>query len=317
MGFKENILQAFAELSPKFDLSKAQIENDKGAIALSTLLSKRCGLALVEYIAKELDGGKKPLFFTNNTVNNSTLTGLIEKFYSLDKSDVYTPLIHIFNLFDSGKIESSREEIHEAISSLAKTDAIEDKETVFRMCQQCHGALEEATASCPSCGCCEYFEIDKLKLSDGAKKAIKDNQFLEIYAKICMQNAGIELIGWPFGKNGEKAYTSIRYQVDGDNPELDVHGIAKPLGIIFCEAKTVPNITQNELRKVENTYDTMQKRINALTKSENKYVRIFITTGRFDGNISLISYQSRSWVFIEREQISNLENEFIKVRESL
>src|SRR5690606_35227069 len=94
------------------------------------------------------------------------------------------------------------------------------------------------------------------------KTILSNGQYLEIYVKHCLRDTGVELIGYPIDQKGKKAFTNIRYQIDGDAIEVDVHGIASPLTLLLCEAKTSVKIQANELRRVEGLYDRLVEKIN-------------------------------------------------------
>jgi len=112
--------------------------------------------------------------------------------------------------------------------------------------------------------------------------------------KHCLRETGIELIGYPVNQKNQKAFTNIRYQVDGDAIEVDVHGIASPLTLFLCEAKTSAKIPSNELRRVEGLYDRLVDKINTMSGRQFSVLKLFIITGEFDGNISQSAYKRKA-----------------------
>jgi hypothetical protein len=65
INIRDQLLGAFAALAPQTDNTKAILEVDPSAVAISRLLSEPQGLMLVEYILEKLECGKKPIYSMN------------------------------------------------------------------------------------------------------------------------------------------------------------------------------------------------------------------------------------------------------------
>jgi hypothetical protein len=132
-----------------------------------------------------------------------------------------------------------------------------------------------------------------------------------------LQSIGVELIGYPVNKEAKQAFTNIRYQVDGDILEVDVHGIALPITLLLCEAKTSMKISPNELRRVEGLYDRLVEKINNISGRRFAVIKLFVITGEFDGNISQSSYKRKGWELLDRTSIENLKDVLKEIQRGL
>jgi len=65
MGIKEEIIEALEALNPQIDRGKALLELDESALVIARLLKEPMGLALAEYISKDLEYGKYPIYSMN------------------------------------------------------------------------------------------------------------------------------------------------------------------------------------------------------------------------------------------------------------
>ena len=267
------------------------------------------GLPLIEFIASELDNGKLPLYSTDSHINESEMAEIIDGNFSDQRDDILNPLLQLFSLLNCGSGEVKRDEMFEVIFSLSKTAAIKEREVVFSICRACLCGLPQEDRQCPDCGSKNFHEVSKFKFADGVKKVLKNNQFLEIYAKECMKKEDIEPIGWNIDNTGKKAYTSITYQIDGEPIEIDAHGIANPISLILVEVKTQGKIVLNDLRRMENLYDKLMKKVNERTGRKNSFAKIFIISGQFDTNIPVGQYRKRNWEFIDGVGIPKLKEE--------
>ena len=132
-----------------------------------------------------------------------------------------------------------------------------------------------------------------------------------------MNRSGIEPIGWNIDGNGEKVYTSIEYQVEGERIDIDVLGISQPIAILLCEAKTTKKVIMNDIRRVENIFDRSIMKIKELTGRAVQYLKFFIITGEFDRNIPKGAYKRKMWELIDRNKISNLTEEFSRIQSEI
>jgi hypothetical protein len=213
--------------------------------------------------------------------------------------------------------ENAAKATYDALRKVESSEAITSRKFVTNVCMNCYSVLNEGTFQCTQCGRDEVLTVSSISLAANAKTALKNGQYLELYTKECLSRSGVELIGWEVDKRGTKACTSVKYQIDGEQIDVDVHGIAEPLALILCEVKTSEKISMNELRRVEDLFDRLSERIDKLTGRNFKYLKVFIITGEFDQNISLGAYKRKYWELMGRASIVNLVEELRKAQNEL
>ncbi|MDY6965566.1 MAG: hypothetical protein SVM80_06285 [Halobacteriota archaeon] len=316
MTLKEEIPGILSELKPNHDKTKAILEHNKSAKAFSLILGEEKGVELIEYISEELNKGKMPLYSLNRFIGRSEFQRLIETFYNEKNDDVLNillPAYHQLWLDD----EDSAKAIFELLKKLETSPARRTVEFVLCVCLECHTfSTTNEGDMCNGCGVDNLMRIYAVQLSDSAKDVLKNGQFLEIYAKHCLKKSGIELIGWDNDKK-HSICTSISYQIEGEDIEIDVHGITDPIGLLLCECKTSNKITMNELRRVESIYNRLTNKIADLLGRTISYPKVFVITGGFDSNIPIGSYRRKEWILLDRSKIQNLSDEFNKILQEL
>lgn len=318
MDLKDELIAALKALDPQVDETKAKLELDAPAVAIALLLSEPLGLALVEYIINELEYGENPVYSTTKFVEQAQLERLIECFYTSQVSQALGVLLSLYHQCWVGRqggdapMESFR-----VLKKLEGSDAIGSRTVALNVCLDCCISLNRGSQACDQCGGSNLFQVHKLFLAESARTVIKRGQYLEIYVKECLRKSGVELIGWPLGKHGHKAYTSIRYQVEGERVDVDAHGISQPLALLLCEVKTSQRVLMNELRRVESLLDRLINRLNESSGRSFNHLKFFVTTGEFDRNIHVGSYRRKNWELIDRPLIPGLTEYFTKIQSEL
>jgi hypothetical protein len=316
MGLQEQLLDTLQALAPQVvDKNRASLELEASALAVSTILSEPQGLALVEYIIVELECGKKPIYTMNKLLEKTRFDQLVERFYISGNQTALSALLPLYyQLWVEPRQDKDTDTFYQTLRKLEGSEAVESTATVLSVCLDCPHTSEKALGTCPECGNNDILEIHALSLAQPARAVLKNGQYLEIYAKEALRKSGIDLIGYEVDKTGKKAYTSIRYQIEGEEIDVDVHGIsAKPLALLLCEAKTSQKVIMNELRRVEGLFKRLIDKIHTLSGRDFSCLSLLITTGEFDQNIPIGAYRRKNWELIDRSSIPNLTERLQKI----
>lgn len=319
MSLNSELQDTLASLKPYIDSTKAKLELDTAAISICHILSDRYGLYWLEYLLESIDDRKFFLYSLDRYVQKSRLESLIEQLYK-SKEQRYLKALLTFYHQMFGENVSITDDPSAKFSTLKKIEslaAIKSNEMLAGYCLTCSTACDGQFVECSQCGSNNVLNINKITFLPGVKTILSNGQYLEIYVKHCLRDTGVELIGYPIDQKGKKAFTNIRYQIDGDAIEVDVHGIASPLTLLLCEAKTSVKIQANELRRVEGLYDRLVEKINTLSGRNFTVLRLFIITGEFDRNISQNAYKRKGWELIGRKNIEVLKDVLKEIQAGL
>lgn len=317
MSLKSDLLDTLEMLNPYIDPTKGQLEGADAAKSISTFLSQDEGLYWLEYIISKLGCGKFPLYVANKFVSKNKLDSVVENLYKSNKLDTLKFLLLYYHQFFGHEESNDDNRKFGALKKLANSAAVQSQTIVVSFCLQCFYASDNQFQICPQCNNDDVFSISSILLLPQAKTVLKNGQYLEIYTKQCFQESGVELIGYSIDPKGKKAFTNVRYQVDGDQMEVDIHGIATPLTLLLCEVKTVAKIASNELRRVDGLYDHLIEKINTVSARKFAVLKIFVITGEFDINISESAYKRKNWELIDRSKIQNLTTLLKEIQVSL
>lgn len=319
MSLNSELQNTLAALKPYIDSTKAKLELDNAAISICHILSDRYGLFWLEYILESIEDRRFFLYSSDRYVQKGRLESLVEQLYkSKEQSHLITLLTFYHQMF--GENISITDDPSAKFSTLKKIEslaAIKSKEAMAGYCLTCSAACDGRFTACSRCGSNDILNINKITFLPEVKTILSNGQYLEIYVKHCLRDTGVELIGYPIDQKGKKAFTNIRYQIDGDAIEVDVHGIASPLTLLLCEAKTSVKIQANELRRVEGLYDRLVEKINTLSRRNFTVLRLFIITGEFDKNISQSAYKRKGWELIDRKNIEILKDVLKEIQTGL
>lgn len=309
MSLSSDLQDALAALKPYIDQTKAMWELDNAAKSMSNVLSEHYGLFWLEYISGNLVHGKLPLYSSKKYVQKSKLDILIEQLYKSKKHDDLRAILSLYHqLFgDSCNTDHDPSAKYSTLKKIESSVAIQSKEEVACFCLKCYQANNVSFTACSKCNSDDLLKIVKISFLPQVKAILSNGQYLEMYLKDCLQSIGVELIGYQIGQKDKKAFTNVRYQVDGDAIEVDVHGTTLPLTLLLCEAKTAAKIPLNELRRLEGLYDRLVDKINRLSGRQFSVLKLFVITGEFDGNIPQDSYKRKGWELIDRTSIENLK----------
>ncbi|MEX2703672.1 MAG: hypothetical protein Q6352_000140 [Candidatus Freyrarchaeum guaymaensis] len=317
MKIKEEIINVLKALAPQIDKSKAKLELDTSAVSISRLLMESKGLELIEYICENLEYGELPIYSMNKFLEKPEFDKLIEQFYINEKQRILDVLLLLYHQIWVNKQGEESRQIFETLKKLEESKAISSKEKILRICLDCYSTYSEEHANCDECGSTNILEISELILSEPAKSVLQNGQYLEIYVRECMHKSGIEPVGWNIDESNKKVYTSIKYQVEGEEIEIDVLGISQPIAVLICEAKTSKKITLNEIRRVEDLFNKLSRKIGDLIGRKLQYFKLFIITGEFDRNIPTRAYRRERWELIHKHKISNLTEEFKRIKSEI
>jgi len=317
MGIKEEIIEALEALNPQIDRGKALLELDESASAIARLLKEPMGLALVEYISKDLEYGKYPIYSMNKFLDKVEFNRMIEHYFHKDAQTILNPLLILYHqLWINKNIEPK--EFFKALKNLERSKAVTSIRVAAIICLDCYSTFnKEDVSNCSNCGSNNLLEIIELSIAEPAKSVLRYGQYLEIYVKECMDKSGIEPIGWNSEQKGKKVYTSIKYQVGGEPVDIDVLGISKPLAVLVCEVKTSGKITMNDIRRVEDILNRLVNKIKDHTGKEVEHLKLFIITGEFDENLSINALKRRNWELIDRSKIADLTGEFRRIQSEI
>lgn len=316
MGIKEEIMEALEALNPQIDRGKAVLELAESASAIASLLKEPMGLSLVEYISKDLKYGKYPIYSMNKILDKQEFDRMIEHYFHNQAQTILDILLKLYHqLWIDQKVEPKKK--IEGLKNLERSKAVTSNKIAF-ICLDCYSTFtNEEVSKCRECGSNNLLEIFEVSIAESARSVLKNGQYLEIYVKECMDKSGIKPIGWDSEGNGKKVYTSIKYQVGGETIDVDVLGISQPIAVLVCEAKTSAKITMNDIRRVEDILDRFVSKIKDLTGKEVQHLKLFIITGEFDENLSINALKRRSWELIDRSKISDLTEEFRRIRSEI
>lgn len=319
MSLNSELQDTLASLKPYIDSTKAKLELDTAAVSICHILSDRYGLYWLEYLLESIDDRKFFLYSSDRYVQKSRLESLIEQLYK-SKEQRYLKALLTFYHQMFGENVGITDDPSAKFSTLKKIEslaAIKSNEMMAGYCLTCSAACDGQFAACSQCGSNDVLNINKITFLPGVKTILSNGQYLEVYVKHCLRDTGVELIGYPIDQKGKKAFTNIRYQIDGDAIEVDVHGIASPLTLLLCEAKTSVKIQANELRRVEGLYDRLVEKINTLSGRNFTVLRLFIIAGEFDRNISQNAYKRKGWELIDRKNIEVLKDVLKEIQAGL
>jgi hypothetical protein len=316
MTIKDEIPEILSELKPKYDKTKASFEHDKSAKAFSLVLGEEKGVELIEYISEELNKGKMPLYSFDRFIGRSEFQRLIETFYKGKNDDVLNILLLLYHQLWLDD-EDGAKATFRLLTKLRSSPAVAMVEPVLCICLECHAfSTTDEGDRCNECGVDNLVNIYIVQLSDSAKAVLKNGQFLEIYAKHCLNKSGIELIGWEDDKK-RSICTSITYQIEGEDIDVDVHGITDPVGLLLCECKTSKKIKMTELRIIEDVYRRLTDKITNLLGRKISFPKVFVITGEFDRNIPISAYKRKEWELLDGSKIQNLSNEINRIIQEL
>jgi len=309
MSLNSELQNTLAALKPSIDSTKAKLELDNVAISVSHILSAPYGMYWLEYLLKSIEDGRFFLYSSDKYVQKSKLDSLVEQLYKSKQQSHLKPLLSYYHqLFgESGSVNDNPSTKFSTLKKIESLVAIKSNTMIAGYCLTCCAARDGHFTACSQCGSNDILNINKISFLPEVKTVLSNGQYLEIYVKNCLRDSGVELIGYPIDQKGSKAFTNIRYQVDGDAIEVDVHGIASPLTLLLCEAKTSVKIQPNELRRVEGLCDRLVDKVNTVSGRKFSVLKLFVITGEFDGNISQSAYKRRGWELIDRTHIENLK----------
>lgn len=316
--FKSEIISGFSTLAPKVDPTKAILELDPISIEVANLLADPSGLAVIDFINEDLITNKAPFLLTDVLPDKKEVERLVEYFYDKTDKKNLDLMLHFYHQFWQKTEAVTPEQFFEGLQKFGMSKAIFSKKTVLKICCNCYS--EESGVS-PN-DCCKspqnILEVSELSLHEIVESTLRYNQHLEIYVKNRLNKLGIETIGWEKDRYGREICTSITYQIDGEPVEIDAIGITKPLGILLIEVKTSNNIPMSEIRKTRDKFDGLISKMSKIITNHNfTFLKIFVTTGRFDTNLSLDAYKRQGWDFIDREKIVEIDKEFKRIQNSL
>jgi len=316
--FRDEIISGFLTLAPKVDPAKAALEIDPISNDVANILGEPSGLDVIEFIGEELIKNRVPFYLTEVLPDRKEIEGLAKKFYDRDDQKNLKIILHIFDEFWQKSKSTTPEHFFNGLKKFGMSKGIVTKNSILKICCNCHSENPVASSN----DCCKsrqnVLEVFELSLHEKVESTLRYNQHLEIYVKNHLNKLGIDTIGWKKNQYGRDICTSITYQIDGEPVEIDTIGITKPLAILLIEAKTSKNISMSEIRKTSNKFDRIITKISTIiTNHKFTFLKIFVTSGNFDPNLSLSGYQRQGWVFIDKEKIAKIDGEFKTIQNSL
>ncbi|MCK4444048.1 MAG: hypothetical protein KAW09_05860 [Thermoplasmata archaeon] len=317
MTLKEEVRTALEALTPKTNETKAKLENDPAARAVSSFLKKTAGLGLIEYIIGDLKSGKEPLIVLSKWTEKQQLLDVMEFLYHENDSDTLEPFLLAYHeIWIAPEAEDVGRNAFEVISSLATSPAAGNVKQLFTICVDCKTRTDSERGDCPDCKGRDVVEVSELSLHKNATAVLDNRQFLELYLKECMAESGIEVVTWRDDRNMEVA-TSIGYQVEGETVEPDVTGITEPVGIMVCEAKTSKKMKLNDIRRIGEPFQRLVEKVRKNTGKDVNSRFLLVITGFFDENIKLGSMMKKGWELLDRKSIAGLTNELARIQSEL
>ena len=318
VDIKDEIISGLATLAPKVDPNKASIEIEPVSIEISNFLAEPAGLELIEFVGEILDEGKSSILIPNKFPEREDLKHLIQSAYSQNSKKNLRILLEIFHFFWVKHSDIDPKNLFQILKKMERSKAIVSKKSTLKICCDCKSDNPDISKNfCCNSNAQNILEIVEGSFHEKVKQTLQYNQHLEIYIKNCLIASGIETIGWENDRYGKNICTSIIYQVDGEPVEVDVIGISSPLTVLLIEVKTSKNITMTEIRKTENKFEGIIKKINKITHRELPFLKIFITSGKFDPNLSIDGYKRKMWDFIDRDKIIRINDEFRRINKSI
>jgi len=316
--FRSEIVSGFSTLAPKVDPNKADIELDPVSADVANLLAEPSGLVVIDFINEDLIRNKESFFLTDTLPDKNEVNRLIEHFFDHDDQKNLKIVLRIYDEFWQKSNSTTPEQFFEGLKKFGASKGIISKKTVLKICCNCFSNLSEVSSN----DCCKsqqnFFEVSEFILHERVESVLRYNQHLEIYVKNHLNKLGIDTIGWERERYRREICTSIIYQIDGEPVEMDVIGITNPLAILLIETKTSKNISMSEIRKTGNKFDGIISKIgNIITNHKFKFLKIFVTTGKFDPNLSIRGYHQQGWAFIDGEKIDQIDDELKKIQSSI
>jgi hypothetical protein len=316
--FRSEIISGFSTLDPKVDPTKAAIELDPISADVANLLAEPSGLVVIDFINEDLIRNKVPFFLTDSLPDKNEVDKIVEYFFDIDDQKNLKIILRIYDEFWQKSKSTTPDQFFEGLKKFGASKGIISKKTVLKICCNCFSDTLETSPN----DCCKsqqnILEVSELILHEKVESVLRYNQHLEIYVKNHLNKLGIETIGWEKDRYGREICTSIIYQIDGEPVEIDAIGITKPLAILLIETKTSKNISMSEIRKTGNKFDGIISKIGKIiTNHKFTFLKIFVTTGTFDPNLSISGYHRQGWVFVDGVKIDHIDDEFEKIQNSL
>lgn len=317
MTLKEDIVKALEALNPKTEPTRAKLENDPSARSISLLLKSSAGLCLLEHIIQRVEGGKEGIISMDKWVEKEQLIDVIEFQYCHNNIEEMNTLLQAYyGIWIAQGGDDAGKNGFEAVLALADSSAVENVELLFTICVDCKTKLSGKDAECPSCRGKNLISISELSLQESAVAVLINRQFLELYVKECMADAGIDVVAWHDSSCVDTSI-SVGYQVEGEMVEPDVIGITKPTGILVCEAKTSKRIKPNDIRKISEPLRRLAEKVREYTGKELSQRFLLVTTGYFDKNVRPASMVRKGWELIDRSGIQTLKDELVRIQREL
>jgi hypothetical protein len=314
-NISDEIISALSTLAPSVDPTKATLEIDPLSIEFSNFLAEPSGLELIEFIQEKTNDGKPSILIPNKCPDRKEIERMIYSMYTQKNKEKLFFLLDIYHFFWIKHEDIETSILFGSLKKIEQSKAIISKRSVLKICSEC-------TSNTNANSCCKstdqnILEITDCSLHENVGAIIRFNQHMEIYVKSQLNKIGIKTIGWDKKRYGKDICTSVTYQIDGEPIEVDTIGISTPLAVLLIEVKTSKNTSMNEIRKTENKFEAIIKKINNISNRTIPFLKIFITSGEFDSNLSIDAYRRKNWDFIDRSKIMKISDDFERLKKSV
>ncbi|MCD6371439.1 MAG: hypothetical protein J7L39_01860 [Candidatus Aenigmarchaeota archaeon] len=321
-SIEDKIIEEFQKMAENPKKEKVRIESSPEVERFAKMLFEDENWSILYNIIRS--GLENPIIVPNYDIRPEDVEGYVRRLFEgeYDCALKYmTRLKTQLSLIDEGKqrqiFEKLRRFMNERILhplpevlKICSSDICRSKKKEFRIEE------DDARETCEYCGS-RILKVYKCTLNDYIKKSIYNNQFLEIYTKECLKEAGLKLV-YILTEDNRKLSTSITYVPwPSRRVEIDVAAV-KGSYIVICECKTT-KITQNTVDEKFPKVETLISRIQDNLKEKIEVYYFFLTIDVVDPNLKVAreTYTyGKEWLaglrFVEGKEITNLVDIFKK-----
>ena len=311
------IIEEFQKIAENPRRDKVDIEHSPEVERFSKMLFKDSKWYILLNVIKT--GLEKPIIVPSYDI---TLSDIVEYVRILAERQYECSLQYVSRLKSqiSGVSSEMSRYILEKLREFLNNRILIPKPEVLKICRndKCKEKrkdvrIEEDNGeeNCEYCGS-RLWKLFKCTVNEQVKKSIFNNQFLEIYIKECLKEAGLKLLYVKINK--KRVSTSITYSPLPERPvEIDVAGIRSTY-MAICECKTV-KLTQNIVDQKLPKINTLIEYIQDVTQQRIKAYYFLITTELVDPNLRVVLNhypKDFKWLVgivpVERNELQNLKD---------
>jgi hypothetical protein len=301
------ILRAFEDHAWMPSKEKIQIELDPVVNRFSSLMSSEKWNEQYLLLRRRVKNGKG-IFLSNYFRPLEDIKKVVSKLMLDGFEYILAFISEYYNQFKSF-LDDQAKQMNEALSVFLQQNIIMQGPEFLEACENCEKIqITSKSNSEEKCECgSRLFRVFKSTLNDSVRKSLLNNQFIEVFARDCMRDAGLKLISKK--TNGARVSTSIQYNVPPIPVEIDVAAVKR--GRVFvCECKT-NTVTPNDIAIKLSHLQRLVKSIETET-GKLKVIYCLLSTEEIDKNIQPQGYRSsHDWledlIRVQGQDVSSLK----------